>query len=366
MMLPLLRHVCRRFPRAVITVAASERSAQLLDEDADRLTVRTPTWLRERRRPRGGPLRRLVPQSLLAGVAGVALRAELGSYDHTLNFFRWWEGGLDFGRHWTPQVPALPGAVHTLDALADRLGRELGSPLVGEARRPRVAVHPGAAAWADRWWDSAGFGDDAVVALVPESNMTIKRWPLHSWASLANSLAAAGCRTLLMAPPGPAWDSTSGAPQTLRPSHTLREPLDRVAAVLARCRLVVAVDTGLLHLASAVGSRFVGLFGPTNPLVTGPYARDLGECLVAPFVKRTDCRGCWRQFKYIDDRCAALGAPSCMRHLLPEAVFAAALRQLAIGAQSLPAMAVTVATAAELAASASETPPPLVPALAPA
>jgi ADP-heptose:LPS heptosyltransferase len=130
----------------------------------------------------------------------------------------------------------------------------------------------------------------------------------------------------------------------------LQEPLDRVAAVLARCTLAVGVDTGLLHLAAAVGTRYVGLFGPTNPRVTGPYVpgtgsaaersaarQHAGETLVAPFAKTAACRGCWRQFKYIDDRCAALGTPSCMAHLQPGEVIAAALRQL--GAACPPAAA---------------------------
>ena len=37
------------------------------------------------------------------------------------------------------------------------------------------------------------------------------------------------------------------------------------------------------------------LLAPTNPLVTGPYARDLGQSLVAPYAKTAACRGCWRR-----------------------------------------------------------------------
>lgn len=357
MLLPLLRHIRQRFPDAALTVAASERSALLVDEGDDALTVRTPSWLRERPRPRGGPLRRLVPQAVLASVAGMALRVELGSYERTLNLFHWWERGVDFGRYWTPQVPERPGAAHTLDILAGRLGEELGTPLSHALRIPRVSVRPSAATWAAQWWVEAGYAETPVVALVPESNMAIKRWPLHSWARLADGLAAAGCRTVLMLPPAPpaepgalTLDGSSGlldgsaslgSPSDQTPATTatlnrltrcapdvVRAPLDRVAAVLARCSLVVGVDTGLLHLAAAVGTRYVGLFGPTNPRVTGPYEAGLGTCLVAPFAKTSACAGCWRQFKYIDDRCAALGTPSCMGVLSPKAVLAASLAEL--------------------------------------
>ncbi len=334
MLLPLLRHVRARFPRARITVAASARSALLLDE-GDPSRVRTPSWLRDRPKARGGPLRRLIPQSLLARLAGLVLRPELGRHDLTLNLFLWWERDLDFARHWTPQVPATPGAVHTLDALAERLAWELGAPLPVAARAPWVGVRTAAARWAEAWWPANAGGDDApVVALVPQSNMRIKRWPLQYWAALVDALAAAGARPLLVVPPGAEGTALARALAELV-AHTpgvLQAPLDCVAAVLTRCALTVGVDTGLLHLAAAVGTRYVGLFGPTNPLVTGPYQRWLGESLVAPFAKAAACRGCWQQFKYIDDRCAALGTPSCMAHLPPDAVIAAAVRQLALAA----------------------------------
>ena len=332
MLLPLLRHVRTRYPRARITVAASARSALLLGE-GDPLQVRTPSWMRDRPKAHGGPLRKLIPQSVLARLAGVVLRPELGRHDLTLNLFLWWERDLDFARHWTPQVPASPGAVHTLDVLAERLGQALEVPLPVEARAPQVRLRRAATQRAEDWWRASAGSDNApVVALVPESNMRIKRWPLRAWATLVDALVAAGVRPLLVVPPGAEGSALARGLGELVgcPPDVLQAPLDCVAAVLARCALAVGVDTGLLHLAAAVGTRYVGLFGPTNPLVTGPYQRWLGESLVAPFAKTTACRGCWRQFKYIDDRCAALGTPSCMAHLPPEAVTAAAMRQLAL------------------------------------
>jgi ADP-heptose:LPS heptosyltransferase len=105
--------------------------------------------------------------------------------------------------------------------------------------------------------------------------------------------------------------------------------LPRVAAALERCRLVVAVDTGLLHMAAALGTPYVGLFGPTNPDVTGPYNRALGVCLVAPFPKAPRCGGCWKSFKYEDDRCRALSLGSCISALSAAVVIDAARELLA-------------------------------------
>jgi heptosyltransferase-1 len=51
--------------------------------------------------------------------------------------------------------------------------------------------------------------------------------------------------------------------------------IPELAALLAEARLVVAGDTGPLHLAAALGTRVVGLFGPTDPERNGPLPRGL-------------------------------------------------------------------------------------------
>ncbi len=341
MMLPLLRFVRNRLPDADLTVAASQRSALLLPQDETGIAVKTPSWLAAGPpRPRtAGPigLGRLWPQALLAWLEGPLLRWQLGRmrpFGRTFNLHHWWEQGYDFHRHWTPQLPSRPGAVHTLDYLAARLERELGDALPAAQRLPALALRPEAVSWAAAWRRAAGLpdgqgnaGGPPVVALVPASNMQLKRWPLGHWARLADALAAAGCVPLLCLPPGE--DPAAAIPTRCRfRVHTARAPLDRMAALLARCSLVVGVDTGLLHIAAAVGTRYVGLFGPTNPEVTGPYDRTLGSTLVAPFAKPASCRDCWRQFKYVDDRCQTLTSDSCMAHLPVEDVYAACRAEL--------------------------------------
>lgn len=333
MMLPLLDAVRRRYPAAAISVVASERSRPLLDASWETVRVRTPSWLRERPGPRGGPLRRLVPQAFLAALAPGLLRLELGRYDRTLNLFYWWERGMKFAAHWTPQVPLHRGAVHSVDHLADRLGAALGQTIPAAQRTPVVRPRPAAARWAAGWWKEVALDGRPVVALAPATNMAVKRWPIAHWAGLADTLFEMGCQPLLMLPPG--RDPAERIPALARhPIVESRAPLDRVAALLARCALVVGVDTGLLHIAAAVGARYVGLFGPTNPHVTGPYDRSIGTALVAPFVKQPTCAGCWRQFKYIDDRCETLTTGSCMHALPLETVVDACIVEL--GALRVP------------------------------
>lgn len=357
MMLPLLRAIHRRFPTATITVAASARSSLLLNED-DRIAVRTPAWLKQTPGPRGGSLRQLAPQAVLARLAGLALRWELRPADRLFNFFHWWEQGMDFARHWTPSLPPRLDAIHTLDYLADRLGQELGVVLSPEQRQPLLSPRPAATAWARDWWTGAGLDGRLVVGLAPTSNMAIKRWPAPRWQELAAGLSALGATPLLLLPPtngggrldhvehhsAEAADAPRGRPAVIAeewyqsgPANgdlasvtpVARAALDHVAALLARCSLVIGVDTGLLHMAAAVGTRYVGLFGPTNPAVTGPYNQGLGISLVAPFMRSVDCRGCWRHFKYEFDYCRAQVSGSCMQALSVEAVLSATQEQLA-------------------------------------
>ena len=150
-------------------------------------------------------------------------------------------------------MPPRAAPVHTLDFLAERLGRALGVPVPAAQRRPEVTPRLVAAAAVGAWWRAQGLEGRQVVALIPASNMHLKRWPAARWAILSDHLAGAGYAPLLLLPPGP-----DPAEAVLR--HTrcaapgaARAALDQVAAVLARCRLAVGVDTGLLHLAARGG-----------------------------------------------------------------------------------------------------------------
>jgi ADP-heptose:LPS heptosyltransferase len=144
--------------------------------------------------------------------------------------------------------------------------------------------------------------------------MNIKRWPVHNWLKLDDHLRESGYRTLLYCdkPDSPVEKAFAQAGSDALPVFTT---LDNVAGVLDLCNLVVGVDTGLLHMAGALDVPWVGLFGPTNPEVTGPYDRSKGISVVAPFAKQPSCGGCWKHFKYEDDTCLTLSTGSCMSYL---------------------------------------------------
>jgi ADP-heptose:LPS heptosyltransferase len=107
-----------------------------------------------------------------------------------------------------------------------------------------------------------------------------------------------------------------------------RTSTEELFSLLAGAELVVAGDTGPLHVASALGTPVVGIFGPTDPTNTGPLAVRsevvrLGIACSPCYDLRSpaDCK--------LPDRSAA-----CMWGLAPEAVLAAIGRVLGSGSTS--------------------------------
>ena len=98
-----------------------------------------------------------------------------------------------------------------------------------------------------------------------------KEWPEASWIALGRALARRD--PLLLLP----WGSEQERARSERIAAALdnaevpaRQPLDRMARLLAAASFVVGVDTGLLHLAAALGVPLVAIFVGSSPALTGP------------------------------------------------------------------------------------------------
>jgi heptosyltransferase-1 len=91
------------------------------------------------------------------------------------------------------------------------------------------------------------------------------------------------------------------------------------AALLARCRCLVSADTGPLHLATAIQTPVVGLFGSTDPNRTGPIGR--GHQVI---VKGLACVPC-------EEKHCPLGTRACMADITVDEVFNAVKRVLEKG-----------------------------------
>ena len=119
---------------------------------------------------------------------------------------------------------------------------------------------------------------DPYVVVAPGAAHATKRWPTGHWNRLTALLAGRGLRTVVV---GAADDA--GRVTTPTAVMACGIGLGPTAALLRGATAVVAGDTGLMHLATAVAAPVVALFGPTDPaLGYAPYraravvlARDL-------------------------------------------------------------------------------------------
>ncbi|PZW50423.1 ADP-heptose:LPS heptosyltransferase [Humitalea rosea] len=126
-----------------------------------------------------------------------------------------------------------------------------------------------------------GVGGGPILALGPTANWVRKVWPAERFLELARRLTApdgslAGARILVLGGPG-AEERTAAAPVLAGLPGAIDlvgvASLPEVAAALARCALFVGNDSGLMHLAAAVGVPTIGLFGPTPASEYGPVGR---------------------------------------------------------------------------------------------
>lgn len=124
----------------------------------------------------------------------------------------------------------------------------------------------------------------APIGLIPGSeNMPAKRWPVAHWRALIEALP--GQRFAIFGTPNDlpiASAVAEGFPadrvENLAGKTDLRAFIDR----LRGCRFLVTNDTGGMHLANAAGVPLLALFGPTNPVRTGPVFSSTASIAQAP------------------------------------------------------------------------------------
>jgi heptosyltransferase-2 len=111
-----------------------------------------------------------------------------------------------------------------------------------------------------------------IVALAPGARWATKRWPAERFAEVASALGAEGASVVLAGGPGDreAFAAFAAACKVPVAADLSPLPLDALAAALARASLLVACDSGPVHLASAVGTPALSLFGPTSAVRWGP------------------------------------------------------------------------------------------------
>jgi ADP-heptose:LPS heptosyltransferase len=168
--------------------------------------------------------------------------------------------------------------------------------------------------------------------MVPGSNAPARRWPADRFAEVAGRLRALGARIVVLGSArekGLTAGVASGAPGALDLGG--RTDVTDLAAVLSLCDLVITNDTGAMHLAGAVGTPTVSLWGSSDPA----GVRQIGAADWRVEGPALPCRPCRR------NHCARRGAGTaladaheeCMRLIEVRAVMDAVDAALTGGAE---------------------------------
>lgn len=311
MAVPALRALRARWPGAR-TALAGPWASMLAGQDLADVLIDYPRPWRERLRASrdarrfGAEVALLLPNSPESALAA-----------------RWWGarrlvGYATDGRTWllSDPLPLPPRRRHQVDeylALAEHLDARsdervprLAPPAEGEARqrahalvsgvlfgtaaRPLVGVHLGAA------------GGPA------------KTWPAGHVADLCRRLVAEGAACLLLGPPAEAAAAEAVCAEAPAVSLVGRDEPGLLLALLPELDVLVSGDTGVAHLAAALGTPVVTIFGPTDPALSAPRGR---AAIVAHAVP---CAPCFYRRCPIDHACMRGVAPG----LVAERVLASA------------------------------------------
>ena len=118
--------------------------------------------------------------------------------------------------------------------------------------------------------------DSPVIVIHPGSPTSLKRWPADRYARLANQLSQ-GYNARIVLVGGKGEKQIVRSIFSLMNGHAIdlsgRTTLGQLAAVLQKADLFIGNDSGPMHLASASGTKVIGLFGPTSPERFAPYGK---------------------------------------------------------------------------------------------
>ena len=273
--LPVVTDIRRQFPDAVIDWVVEESFAQIpLLHPGVRKVI--PVALRRWRRSLG---RGSTRQEMAAFNA--ALKSE--SYDMVLDtqgliksafvafLARGKRTGYGWGSAWEPLASLLYSESFNVDKTLHAVERNrLLAGLALGYKPTTFALDYGIAAPAG---SAVGLPPSPYAVLLHATSREDKLWPEDDWIVLGGQLGELGLPCVLP------WGSASERTRSERLAHSIARAsvpgtltLDRAAALLACAAIVIGVDTGLTHLAAALGAKVVALYVATSPEHTGVYA----------------------------------------------------------------------------------------------
>lgn len=323
--LPTLAALRQSFPQAHIAWLVKRQWAGLLEraEGLDRVWPVGPGiagWLSEIPRLRAERFDLAVD---LQGLLRSALMARLAGCPMRIGFANGREGSPFF---YTQRVAVPTAEMHAVDRyllVADALG----------AARPATPQFRFNISQADRGQVADALGRAGVkagaswIAMNVSARWPTKRWPAESFAAVADRLHEEGAGPVVLF--GGSDDRADAqAVKSLARSASIKDltgmtQLGLLPALLQSASALLTNDSGPMHVAAAVGTPVVALFGPTSPVRTGPYGKNHQV-----LTHRLPCSPCFSR------HCTNAVERECLTGIEPARVVEAVRNLLAVRAQA--------------------------------
>ena len=144
---------------------------------------------------------------------------------------------------------------------------DLAEPL---CREPAIDLRQEALRWCENFWTENSIHGRAVLTIAPGSGAREKNWPEEFFLAVANQWRErnGGITCVIM---GPVEAERGGIDRLREHCWTVSDlRLSQVAALISRSTVYLGNDSGISHLAAAVGAATVALFGPSDPRQWAP------------------------------------------------------------------------------------------------
>lgn len=285
--LPLVDALRARWPGVEVDYLTRRPAADLLRGDARFARV----WPLERSK-----------RSVLAVVRALRsrrYRAVIDLYSNPRSAWITWLTGapLRIGgnrrgrRHLYTHPITVPRAIRRVTDVFMQYGVPLGIEAAVPAPKPSLAIAR----------DEAGAADALLshvtgkprIGIHPGGKWSVKRWPTEKFVELIEVIEKElGGRAVVFTGPGEAEHTEHLRGRVSKDTAFLDVlPIRTAAAVISRLDAMVACDGGIMHVAAAVGTPTVGIFGSSEPAVWFPY--DGAARFRAAFID-VECRPCHR------------------------------------------------------------------------
>ena len=130
--------------------------------------------------------------------------------------------------------------------------------------------------WAKDYLLNSFVENTKIIAIIPSGGWPSKRCDASKWIDFGKKIKdAIHIKFIILWGPGDEQDAIT-INENLSPDSVLAPKTDvkRLSALINNCNLVIANDSGPMHIAAALDIPTLGIFGPTNPVAHRPYSKN--------------------------------------------------------------------------------------------